>query len=130
MNIQEAVKAIQQNGEAMRRTCWLTTRLTIKEYEDTNYRTLERATRATLLDERYGVWKPTVSDLTADDWEVCAKTDDPVADNYLMEDERQQYKKERQYEKANEKNRRLNIIALITAGAALLINAARAVFGF
>ena len=130
MNIQEAVKAIQQNGEAMRRACWRTTRLTIKEYEDTNYRTLGSVTRATLLDERYGVWKPTVSDLTADDWEVCAKTDDPVADNYLMEDERQQYKKERQYEKANEKNRRLNIIALITAGAALLINAARAVFGF
>ena len=130
MNIQEAVKAIQQNGEAMRRACWLTTRLTIKEYEDTNYRTLGSVTRATLLDERYGVWKPTVSDLTADDWEVCAKTDDPVADNYLMEDERQQYKIERQYEKANEKNRRLNIIALITAGAALLINAARAVFGF
>lgn len=130
MNIQEAVKAIQQNGEAMRRTCWLTTRLTIKEYEDTNYRTLERATRATLLDERYGVWKPTVSDLTADDWEVCAKTDDPVADDYLEEDERRQYKKERQYEKAYEKNRRLNIIALITAGAALLINAARAIFGF
>ena len=130
MNIQEAVKTIQQNGEAMRRTCWRTTRLTIKEYEDTNYRTLGSVTRATLLDERYGVWKPTVSDLTADDWEVCAKTDDPVADNYLMEDERQQYKKERQYEKANEKNRRLNIIALITAGAALLINAARAVFGF
>lgn len=130
MNIQEAVKAIQQNGEAMRRTCWRTTRLTIKEYEDTNYRTLGSVTRATLLDERYGVWKPTVSDLTADDWEVCAKTDDPVADDYLEEDERRQYKKERQYEKANEKNRRLNIIALITAGAALLINAARAVFGF
>lgn len=130
MNIQEAVKAIQQNGEAMRRACWRTTRLTIKEYEDTNYRTFESVTRATLLDERYGVWKPTVSDLTADDWEVCAKTDDPVADNYLMEDERQQYKKERQYEKANEKNRRLNIIALITAGAALLINAARAILGF
>lgn len=130
MNIQEAVKAIQQNGEAMRRACWRTTRLTIKEYEDANYRTLGSVTRATLLDERHGVWKPTVSDLTADDWEVCAKTDDPVADNYLMEDERQQYKKERQYEKANEKNRRLNIIALITAGAALLINAARAVFGF
>nr|DAY15406.1 MAG TPA: Protein of unknown function (DUF2829) [Caudoviricetes sp.] len=130
MNIQEAIKGIQQNGEAMRRVSWRTTRLTIKEYEDTNYRTLGSVTRATLLDERYGVWKPTVSDLTADDWEVCAKTDDPVADNYLMEDERQQYKKERQYEKANEKNRRLNIIALITAGAALLINAARAVFGF
>lgn len=130
MNIQEAVKAIQQNGEAMRRVSWRTTRLTIKEYEDTNYRTHGSVTRATLLDERYGVWKPTVSDLTADDWEVCAKTDDPVADNYLMEDERQQYKKERQYEKTNEKNRRLNIIALITAGAALLINAARAVFGF
>lgn len=130
MNIQEAVKAIQQNGEAMRRVSWRTTRLTIKEYEDTNYRTLGSVIRATLLDERHGVWKPTVSDLTADDWEVCAKTDDPVADNYLMEDERQQYKKERQYEKANEKNRRLNIIALITAGAALLINAARAVFGF
>lgn len=130
MNIQEAVKAIQQNGEAMRRTCWRTTRLTIKEYEDTNYRTLESVTRATLLDERYVVWKPTVSDLTADDWVACAKTDDPVADDHLMEDERQQYKKERQYEKANEKNRRLNIIALITAGAALLINAARAIFGF
>lgn len=130
MNIQEAVKAIQQNGEAMRRVSWRTTRLTIKEYEDTNYRTLGSVIRATLLDERHGVWKPTVSDLTADDWEVCVKTDDPVADNYLMEDERQQYKKERQYEKANEKNRRLNIIALITAGAALLINAARAVFGF
>ena len=130
MNIQEAVKAIQQNGEAMKRACWRTTRLTIKEYEDTNYRTLGSVTRATLLDERYGVWKPTVSDLAADDWEVCAKTDDPVADNYLMEDERQQYKKERQYEKANEKNRRLNIIALITAGAALLINAARAILGF
>lgn len=137
MNIQEAVKAIQQNGEAMRRTCWRTTRLTIKEYEDTNYRTFESvtratgsATRATLLDERYGVWKPTVSDLTADDWEVCAKTDDPVADKYLEEDERRQYKKEMQYEKADEKNRKLNIIALITAGAALLINAARAVFGF
>ena len=130
MNIQEAVKAIQQNGEAMRRTCWRTTRLTIKEYEDTNYRTLESVTRATLLDERYVVWKPTVSDLTADDWVACAKTDDPVADDHLMEDERQQYKKERQYEKANEKNHRLNIIALITAGAALLINAARAIFGF
>lgn len=130
MNIQEAVKAIQQNGEAMRRVSWRTTRLTIKEYEDTNYRTFESVTRATLLDERYGVWKPTVSDLTADDWEVCAKTDDPVADKYLEEDERRQYKKEMQYEKADEKNRKLNIIALITAGAALLINAARAVFGF
>lgn len=130
MNIQEAVKTIQQNGEAMRRTCWRTTRLTIKEYEDTNYRTLGSVTRATLLDERYGVWNPTVSDLTADDWEVCAKTDDPVADKYLEEDERRQYKKEMQYEKADEKNRKLNIIALITAGAALLINAARAVFGF
>ena len=130
MNIQEAVKTIQQNGEAMRRVPWRTTRLTIKEYEDTNYRTLGSVTRATLLDERYGVWKPTVSDLTADDWEVCAKTDDPVADKYLEEDERRQYKKEMQYEKADEKNRKLNIIALITAGAALLINAARAVFGF
>lgn len=130
MNIQEAVKAIQQNGEAMRRTCWRTTRLTIKEYEDTNYQTPGSVTGATLLDERYGVWKPTVSDLTADDWEVCAKTDDPVADKYLEEDERRQYKKEMQYEKADEKNRKLNIIALITAGAALLINAARAVFGF
>lgn len=130
MNIQEAIKDIQQNGEAMRRVSWRTTRLTIKEYEDTNYRTLGSVTRATLLDERYGVWKPTVSDLTADDWEVCAKTDDPVADDYLEEDERRQYKKEMQYEKADEKNRRLNIIALITAGAALLINAARAIFGF
>ena len=73
MNIQEAVKAIQQNGEAMRRVSWRTTRLTIKEYEDTNYRTHGSVTRATLLDERYGVWKPTVSDLTADDWEVCRK---------------------------------------------------------
>lgn len=130
MNIQEAIKDIQQNGGAMRRVSWRTTRLTIKEYEDTDYRALGSVTRATLLDERYGVWKPTVSDLTADDWEVCAKIDDPVADDYLEEDERRQYKKERQYEKANEKNRRLNIIALITAGAALLINAARAVFGF
>ena len=92
MNIQEAIKDIQQNGEAMRRVSWRTTRLTIKEYEDTNYRTLGSVTRATLLDERYGVWKPTVSDLTADDWEVCAKTDDPVADDYLEEDERRQYK--------------------------------------
>lgn len=130
MNIQEAVKTIQQNGEAMRRASWRTTRLTIIEYEDTNYRTLESATRAALFDERHGRWRPTVSDLTADDWEVCTKTDDPVADDYLEEDERRQYKKEMQYEKADEKNRRLNIIALITAGAALLINAARAIFGF
>lgn len=130
MNIQEAVKAIQQNGEAMRRAPWRTTRLTIIEYEDTNYRTLKSVTRAALIDERHSVWEPTVSDLTADDWEVCTKTDDPVADDYLEEDERRQYKKEMQYEKADEKNRRLNIIALITAATALLINAARAIFGF
>ena len=130
MNIQEAVKAIQQNGEAMRRAPWRTTRLTIREHEDTNYRTLESVTRAALIDERHGVWRPTVSDLIAGDWEVCAKTDDPVADDYLEEDERRRYRKETQYEKADEKNRRLNIIALITAGAALLINTARAIFGF
>lgn len=49
MNIQEAVKAIQQNGEAMRRAPWRTTRLTIIEYEDTNYRTLKSVTRAAVL---------------------------------------------------------------------------------
>lgn len=140
MNIQEAVKAIQQNGEAMRRTRWSTTRIKIAECGELDTQTreckgcysqpCEFGECTALVDERGKLWKPNVSDLTADDWEVCAKTDDPVADKYLEEDERRQYKKEMQYEKADEKNRKLNIIALITAGAALLINAARAVFGF
>ena len=84
MNIQEAVKAIQQN----------------------------------------------VEELAATDWVVCNRVDDRVADRRAKESEKRMARDRLEQTARLEECHRLNIIALITAGAALLINAARAVFGF
>lgn len=140
MNIQEAVKAIQQNGEAMRRTCWLTTRIKISECWDLNTQTRECkccysqpcdfGECTALVDERGKLWKPNVEELAATDWVVCNKIDDRVADARIKESEKRIAKDRIEQTKRLEECHRLNIIALITAGAALLINAARAIFGF
>lgn len=140
MNIQEAVKAIQQNGEAMRRTCWLTTRIKICECGELDTQTrecrccysqpCEFGECTALVDERGKMWKPNIEELTATDWVVCNKVDDRVADRRAKESEKRMARDRLEQTARLEECHRLNIIALITAGAALLINAARAVFGF
>lgn len=125
MNIQEAVKAIQQNGEAMRRTRWSTTKVMIGECETVNWDTYTG-----LVDERHKKWNPMPQDIVADDWVLCDREDDPAADRRMEEIEEDMRRKDIEQAKRLEECHRLNIIALITAGAALLINAARAIFGF
>lgn len=140
MNIQEAVKAIQQNGEAVRRACWLTTRIKICECGELDTQTreckccysqpCEFGECTALVDERGKMWTPNIEELTATDWVVCNKVDDRVADRRAKESEKRMARDRLEQTKRLEECHRLNIIALITAGAALLINAARAVFGF
>ena len=140
MNIQEAVKAIQQNGEAMRRTCWLTTRIKICECGELDTQTreckccysqpCEFVECTALVDERGKMWEPNIEELTATDWVVCNKVDDRVADRRVKESERRMARDRIEQTAHLEECHRLNIIALITAGAALLINAARAILGF
>lgn len=140
MNIQEAVKAIQQNGGAMRRTCWLTTRIKIAECGELDTQTrkckgcysqpCEFGECTALVDERGKLWKPNIEELAATDWVVCNKVDDRVADARAKESERRMARDRIEQTARLEECHRLNIIALITAGAALLINAARAIFGF
>lgn len=125
MNIQEAVKAIQQNGEAMRRACWRTTKVMIGECETVNWDTYTG-----LVDERHKKWNPIPQDIVADDWVLCDREDDPAADRRMEEIKEDMRRKDIERAKRLEECHRLNIIALITAGAALLINAARAIFGF
>ena len=140
MNIQEAVKAIQRNGEAMRRACWLTTRIKIAECGELDTQTreckgcysqpCEFGECTALVDERGKLWTPNIEELTATDWVVCNKVDDRVADRRVKESERRMARDRIEQTAHLEECHRLNIIALITAGAALLINAARAIFGF
>ena len=140
MNIQEAVKAIQQNGEAMRRTCWLTTRIKIAECGELDTQTreckgcysqpCEFGECTALIDERGKMWEPNIEELTATDWVVCNKVDDRVANRRAKESEKRMARARLEQTARLEECHRLNIIALITAGAALLINAARAILGF
>ena len=98
MNIQEAVKAIQQNGEAMRRTCWLTTRIKICECGELDTQTreckccysqpCEFGECTALVDERGKMWEPNIEELTATDWVVCNKVDDRVANRRAKESEK------------------------------------------
>ena len=140
MNIQEAVKTIQQNGVAIRRSCWLTTRIRIAECGELDTQTrkckcdysqpCDFGECTALIDERGKLWTPNIEELTATDWEVCNKIDDRVADRRAEESERRMAKDWNEQTARLKECHRLNIIALITAGAALLINAARAIFGF
>lgn len=140
MNIQEAVKAIQQNGEAMRRTRWSTTRIKICECGELDTQTreckccysqpCEFGECTALVDERGKMWEPNIEELTATDWVVCNKVDDRVANRRAKESEKRMARDRLEQTARLEECHRLNIIALITAGAALLINAARAILGF
>lgn len=125
MNIQEAVKAIQQNGEAMRRTRWSTTKVMIGECETVNWDIYTG-----LVDERHKKWNPMPSDIVADDWVLCDREDDPAADRRMEEIKEDMRRKDIEQAERLEECRRLNIGALIITGFVLLVNALHAWLGF
>lgn len=125
MNIQEAVKAIQQNGEAMRRASWRTTKVMIGECETVNWDIYTG-----LVDERHKKWNPMPQDIVADDWVLCDREDDPAADRRMEEIKEDMRRKDIEQAERLEECRRLNIGALIITGFVLLVNALHASLGF
>lgn len=139
MIMYDAINIIQEKGGAIRRRCWLTTRIRIAECGDLDAQTrkckcgysqpCDFGECTALVDERGKLWTPNIEELTATDWEMCDKIDDRVADRRAKESERRMAKDWAKQTEHLKECHRLNIIALITAGAALLINAARAILG-